>query len=72
MTFQHTIEEAHHCGYQVGVAQKHRDESLAKFQNDWFRRFLACQPKEDQAQIQQAYDAGYRAGRGEIKEQRFK
>lgn len=61
-TLQVAIETAFANGEQCGRARKQRDEARARSSKEWFNRWLTLQPASDRKQLQDAWDAGYRAG----------
>lgn len=64
-TLQNLIEQAFEVGQQTGKARKENDESRAKFHKDWFNRFKSLN-SDYQKQLGDAFDNGYRAGRGTV------
>lgn len=65
------IEEAFEAGRKVGIARKQSDESRASFHRQHFLSFVFIH-RGDGARLREAYDNGYRAGRGDITEMRFR
>lgn len=57
-------ETYYECGRACGRARKRSDESLARFEQQWFYRAVALEALEDRAPATRLFEAGYREGRG--------
>lgn len=60
-----SLEVYRDAGRKAGNARRHHDEGLAGEMNRWLWRAVALEATvEDKNQARQAYDEGYRDGRG--------
>lgn len=64
---KNSIEEYRESGKRAGKARKENDESRSLFESDWARRAINLErTAEERAAAQEAFNAGYKEGRGTI------
>lgn len=59
-------EQARESGRRAGKASKNRDQGSVSFEKNWFQKFrsLHSNTKEEERELQKAYDDGYKETSG--------